>query len=276
MIGCVRGRGGWLVIAVLGAALVAAPASAHAGPGSATTAVVSLGDSYISGEAGRWQGNSVNPSGTRDGTDRAAYNCTAVVCSYDGSRVYGLSARQRLRPLRRRRDQERHDRGRPRRSTSPARAPPPRTSSARARAGRRRRASHRRPISWPATRSASNVKLVVLVDRRQRPRLRGHRAGLRDRVPEPDRGPAARASSRRSTRSSNSAMFNVGQAIDEMRAIMSAAGYQNFRLRAAELSLRVRAGEREPIPREQRRQRERASAGAPPTTRTPTGPATPW
>ena len=30
------------------------------------TAAVSLGDSYISGEAGRWQGNSVNPTGSRD------------------------------------------------------------------------------------------------------------------------------------------------------------------------------------------------------------------
>jgi GDSL-like Lipase/Acylhydrolase family len=79
------------VVAVMAAAL-AVPASAHAGPGSSTTAIVSLGDSYISGEAGRWQGNSINAAGNRDGTDRAAFNCTAVVCSYDPARVYGATA----------------------------------------------------------------------------------------------------------------------------------------------------------------------------------------
>jgi hypothetical protein len=80
-----------VVVAVVAAAL-AIPASVHAGPNSPRTAIVSLGDSYISGEAGRWQGNSVNPLGDRDGTDRAAYNCTAAVCSYDAARVYGATA----------------------------------------------------------------------------------------------------------------------------------------------------------------------------------------
>jgi hypothetical protein len=80
-----------LVVAVVAATLALAPGAA-AGPGSSKTAIISLGDSYISGEAGRWQGNSNNAAGDRDGTDRAAYNCTATVCSYDGSRVYGLSA----------------------------------------------------------------------------------------------------------------------------------------------------------------------------------------
>ena len=80
-----------VVVAVVAIALALAPTAA-AGPGSSQTAIVSLGDSYISGEAGRWQGNSINATGNRDGTDRAAYNCTATVCSYDGSRVYGLSA----------------------------------------------------------------------------------------------------------------------------------------------------------------------------------------
>lgn len=76
--------------AVVGSMLVA-PA-AQAGPGSATTASVSLGDSFISGEAGRWNGNSLNPFYKRDGTDRAAYNCTWYgTCSYDGTRVYGAS-----------------------------------------------------------------------------------------------------------------------------------------------------------------------------------------
>ena len=79
------------MLAAVAAALVV-PASAHAGPTSSNTAIVSLGDSYISGEAGRWQGNSINPAGDRDGTDRAAYDCTAAVCSYDPARVYGATA----------------------------------------------------------------------------------------------------------------------------------------------------------------------------------------
>ena len=60
----------------------------EAGPGSGPTAIVSLGDSFISGEAGRWNGNSLNMFGTRDGTDRAA-RCVWVFCSYDATRVYG-------------------------------------------------------------------------------------------------------------------------------------------------------------------------------------------
>ncbi|WP_084700841.1 GDSL-type esterase/lipase family protein [Streptacidiphilus anmyonensis] len=48
------------------------------------TAVVSMGDSYISGEAGRWLGNSDDYSGSRDGTDRAY-----VGGSYQPTVVYG-------------------------------------------------------------------------------------------------------------------------------------------------------------------------------------------
>jgi hypothetical protein len=59
--------------------------AAHAGPTSPTTAIVSLGDSYISGEAGRWEGNSNSQFASRDGTDRAY---TGGCCSYDTSRVY--------------------------------------------------------------------------------------------------------------------------------------------------------------------------------------------
>jgi hypothetical protein len=47
------------------------------------TAAVSLGDSYISGEAGRWQGNSIDPLASRDGTDRAFTGT-----GYEESRVY--------------------------------------------------------------------------------------------------------------------------------------------------------------------------------------------
>jgi hypothetical protein len=50
---------------------------------AAPSAAVSLGDSYISGEAGRWRGNSINPAGDRDGTDRAF---TGLV--YDTSLAY--------------------------------------------------------------------------------------------------------------------------------------------------------------------------------------------
>ena len=51
-------------------AALAMPSSALAGPTSPNTAIVSLGDSYISGEAGRWQGNSINASGNRNEFER--------------------------------------------------------------------------------------------------------------------------------------------------------------------------------------------------------------
>ncbi len=78
-----------LALAVAVIAVVTMPAQrSEASPGSGPTAIVSLGDSFISGEAGRWQGNSLNLLGTRDGTDRAA-RCTWIFCSYDATRVYG-------------------------------------------------------------------------------------------------------------------------------------------------------------------------------------------
>ncbi|MET9592062.1 hypothetical protein ABZY45_14040 [Streptomyces sp. NPDC006516] len=55
-------------------------------------AVVSMGDSYISGEGGRWAGNAaVSAAGSAWGTDRAAVNCNAdeSTCDHDVSRVYG-------------------------------------------------------------------------------------------------------------------------------------------------------------------------------------------
>ena len=79
-----------VAMAALVIAMVA-PAVAQAGPSSPTTASVSLGDSFISGEAGRWNGNSLNPAHNRNGTDRAAYDCSWWDCSYDGHRVYGSS-----------------------------------------------------------------------------------------------------------------------------------------------------------------------------------------
>jgi len=66
--------------------LVLVPA-AWSGPSSKTTAAVSLGDSYISGEAGRWNGNSLTPTGDKDGTDRACLPAGAT-CQVDKTRVY--------------------------------------------------------------------------------------------------------------------------------------------------------------------------------------------
>ncbi|MFB7664330.1 GDSL-type esterase/lipase family protein [Kitasatospora sp. NPDC056138] len=73
--------------AVLSAAALAVPLLTLATPAEAATgptASVSLGDSYISGEAGRWQGSSDTTGGSRDGTDRAWTGS-----GYDATRVYG-------------------------------------------------------------------------------------------------------------------------------------------------------------------------------------------
>ncbi|WP_327064476.1 GDSL-type esterase/lipase family protein [Kitasatospora sp. NBC_01302] len=51
------------------------------------TAVVSLGDSFMSGEGGRWQGNSNTFTTSRDGTDRAYTGWG----TYDPYKVYGTS-----------------------------------------------------------------------------------------------------------------------------------------------------------------------------------------
>jgi GDSL-like Lipase/Acylhydrolase family len=65
---------------------------ASAGQPSGPTAIVSLGDSFISGEGGRWLGNGSEASGTRSGTDRAAFDCDGWGdCDYDPGRVYGAS-----------------------------------------------------------------------------------------------------------------------------------------------------------------------------------------
>ena len=67
--------------AVIGSGAVSVGAAPAKQP--VPTVAVSLGDSYISGEAGRWQGNSIDPAGSRDGTDRAFTGT-----GYDLSRVY--------------------------------------------------------------------------------------------------------------------------------------------------------------------------------------------
>lgn len=60
------------------------------GTGAKPTAVVALGDSYLSGESGRWEGNAANSLGDRDGTDRAAYKRWGI-WFYDAERVYGAT-----------------------------------------------------------------------------------------------------------------------------------------------------------------------------------------
>ncbi|MFE5585011.1 GDSL-type esterase/lipase family protein [Kitasatospora sp. NPDC056531] len=74
---------------------VATPASAApggvsagaAGVSAGPTASVTLGDSYISGEAGRWMGNAAGTSDGHNGTDRAWNGSSA-----DPSVVYGATA----------------------------------------------------------------------------------------------------------------------------------------------------------------------------------------
>lgn len=74
--------------AVLACAGAFGAGTAQAGPTSSSTAIVSLGDSYISGEAGRWQGNSTDYY-DRDGTDRACVSLTWYgACNFDYDRVY--------------------------------------------------------------------------------------------------------------------------------------------------------------------------------------------
>ncbi|HEX6468887.1 MAG TPA: GDSL-type esterase/lipase family protein [Streptosporangiaceae bacterium] len=74
--------------------LPAMPASAQGMKQTAKpTAIVSLGDSFIAGNAGRWRGNAdpTNLFGDIWGTDRAAYDCNSngSLCRHDPQRVYG-------------------------------------------------------------------------------------------------------------------------------------------------------------------------------------------
>jgi len=71
-----------------GAGLAGTAWAGTAGEGRRPLAVVSLGDSYISGNAGRWLGNSPDSSADRRGTDRA-YVATPTGPTYDPTRVYG-------------------------------------------------------------------------------------------------------------------------------------------------------------------------------------------
>ncbi|WP_405677728.1 GDSL-type esterase/lipase family protein [Streptomyces sp. NBC_00868] len=84
-----RLAGAGLVLPLAVSALVAGGAGTSvASSGTGPTAVVSMGDSYISGEAGRWKGNSLTNTGNRAGTDRAWVSGS----TYDPSKVYGSTA----------------------------------------------------------------------------------------------------------------------------------------------------------------------------------------
>jgi hypothetical protein len=74
------------VVALTATVLLGVVPVAHATPSSSQSAIVSLGDSFISGEAGRWKGNSIVSTGDRAGTDRAWTGT-----GYDPSRVYGAT-----------------------------------------------------------------------------------------------------------------------------------------------------------------------------------------
>ncbi|MFG2848579.1 GDSL-type esterase/lipase family protein [Kitasatospora sp. NPDC048296] len=74
-----------LPIAATGLLTVAAPA--HAAPVAGPPIAVSMGDSYMSGEAGRWMGNSDTFTGSRSGTDRAYTGS-----GYDATQVYGSTS----------------------------------------------------------------------------------------------------------------------------------------------------------------------------------------
>ncbi|WP_410790382.1 hypothetical protein [Kribbella sp. C-35] len=64
-----------LLLSLTGLGLVASPAHAD-GPGSGTPYVVTVGDSYISGEAGRWAGSSNDSEAPADALGAHAYPTT--------------------------------------------------------------------------------------------------------------------------------------------------------------------------------------------------------
>ena len=80
-----------VVVVPAGASLSSATATTGVTPQARPTALVTLGDSYVSGEAGRWLGNSAVPLGSRAGTDRAW--SSAGLGGYDPAKVYGETAK---------------------------------------------------------------------------------------------------------------------------------------------------------------------------------------
>ncbi|WP_367128649.1 GDSL-type esterase/lipase family protein [Saccharothrix sp. HUAS TT1] len=84
-----------VVVTVTAIVALAVTTEARAAPPAAAetakpVAVVSLGDSYISGEAGRWRGNALTNAGDKWGTDLAV-ECEAGECTADPRRIYGAT-----------------------------------------------------------------------------------------------------------------------------------------------------------------------------------------
>lgn len=77
-----------VLAAVLATTAVLASATEAGAAEERPAVVVSLGDSYISGEAGRWRGNALENSGDKWGTDLAT-RCDGRGCTTDPRRVYG-------------------------------------------------------------------------------------------------------------------------------------------------------------------------------------------
>ncbi|MBT2539879.1 hypothetical protein J7E99_03950 [Streptomyces sp. ISL-44] len=75
-----------LTVVLLGLAGLTAPEASAATP-SGPTVAVAMGDSFISGEGGRWLGNTDRHDGSRNGTDRAWTGGS----TYDPAKVYGAT-----------------------------------------------------------------------------------------------------------------------------------------------------------------------------------------
>lgn len=172
-----RLAGAGLVLPLAVGALVTGGAgTSAASPGTGPTAVVSMGDSYISGEAGRWKGNTLTNTGSRNGTDRGWVSGS----TYDPGKVYGTTAAW-VSPLRLRRSAQR--RGDRRRRREPGllrgdfRQRVPRLQ-------RRRRLQGRGTAGGSARRGGRQPQRQGHrpVHRRERPGLRRHHQGLRARL----------------------------------------------------------------------------------------------
>lgn len=77
-----------IATAVMTTAMTPAMTPAAVERAAKPAAVVSIGDSYISGEGGRWRGNALNGRGDKWGTDLATV-CDTNGCTTDPRRIYG-------------------------------------------------------------------------------------------------------------------------------------------------------------------------------------------
>ncbi|MGW9436055.1 SGNH/GDSL hydrolase family protein [Streptomyces sp. NPDC055607] len=80
-----------VALGVSALSLTTLPMTATAAPNRGEPTIISMGDSFIAGTAGRWLGNSNDPFGDRNKTDRAFYLDPRWGPTYDDTRVYGSS-----------------------------------------------------------------------------------------------------------------------------------------------------------------------------------------